>query len=308
MFPVRAGSSSHASPWTISPAVAPSKPGSASGASRPRPPGSASSPTRRRIAVSPALTATMRRDGPAPRSMATAWPSAPAIRSGASRRAGSADRSRRSARTEFAQPRFPARLVPRESGAALRIVAAGQADLVAVVDARGTGHRHLEQRRQPDALRVAAEQAAQPRRVVRTEQVELDGDDVGVVGRGQVGDLPGEGWAVERTDGDRELPVRRDQRGVEPVARREADDRLGQRVVHQRVEAVAAEPVRGHPPDLADEVGVGTDRPTAPAELLPERLVVDLAGNVQPPAVDPEAEPVLGDAEQVLADLAARRC
>src|SRR5258706_4533145 len=38
-------------------------------------------------------------------------------------------------------------------------------------------------------------------------------------------------------------------------------------------------------------------------ELLPEGLVVDLGRDLEPPAVDPEAEPVLGDAKQELADL-----
>ena len=51
------------------------------------------------------------------------------------------------------QPRLPARLVPGERATAVGVVAARQADLVAVVDARRAGQRHLEQHRQPDAGR-----------------------------------------------------------------------------------------------------------------------------------------------------------
>ena len=86
----------------------------------------------------------------------------------------------------------------------------------------------------------------------------------------------------------------------------EAKDRLTERVVHQRVETVAAQPLGGDPPDLPDEVGIGADRLAAPPELLPERLVVDLTGHVQPPAIDAEAEPVLRDRHQELADLGVR--
>ena len=90
---------------------------------------------------------------------------------------------------------------------------------------------------------------------------------------------------------------------VEVTLRREAEDRLGQRVVHQRVEPVARQPLGRLVPDLADDVRLGVHGPAAPPELVPERLVADLGRHVQAPAVDPEAEPVLGDLEEVLADL-----
>ena len=63
---------------------------------------------------------------------------------------------------------------------------------------------------------------------------------------------------------------------VEPAAAREAEDRHPERVVHQRVEPVAGQPLRRLAPDLADEVGVGADGPDAPPELRPERRVVDV--------------------------------
>ena len=63
-----------------------------------------------------------------------------------------------------------------------------------------------------------------------------------------------------------------------------------------RVEPVAGEPLGRLVPDLADDVGLRVDGAAAAAELLPERLVADLGRHVQAPAVDAEAQPVLGDA------------
>ena len=99
-----------------------------------------------------------------------------------------------------------------------------------------------------------------------------------------------------------------DDRHVEVGHPGEAQDRLTERVVHQRVEAVAAQPLGRDPPDLPDEIGIGTDGLAAPPELLPERLVIDLTGHVQPPAIDPEPEPVLRDGHQELADLGVDWC
>ena len=65
-----------------------------------------------------------------------------------------------------------------------------------------------------------------------------------------------------------------------------AKDRLGKRVVHDRVEAIAGEPLWGDPPDLTDHVGLGIDRPDARPECLPERGIGDLFRHVQAPAVD----------------------
>ena len=67
------------------------------------------------------------------------------------------------------------RLVPGERPPVGRVVAAGHADLVAVVDRRGAGIRHLEQRRQPQRRSIAAGQRDEPRHVVAVEQVEHDG-------------------------------------------------------------------------------------------------------------------------------------
>ena len=227
-----------------------------------------------RATPSPGLTATTNRDTPDPRSNATAGPSAATTRSGTSRSAGSAERSRSSARTDSCSP-APSASRPTGKPPTVRIVAALEADLVAVVDARRARQRRLEERRQPDARDVAAQHGPQPRRVVRAEQVELDRDDVRLVGGRELHDPSRERRPVERPDGEPVLVVA-PRRHVEVRAAGEPQDRLAERVVHQRVEAVAAEPVGRDPPDLADEVGVRAGSPGSAAELLPERLVVDL--------------------------------
>ena len=57
-----------------------------------------------------------------------------------------------------------------------------------------------------------------------------------------------------------------------------------------------------HLPDLADDVRLGVGRVDRPAELGPERAVVDLVGHVEPPAVGAEVDPVAADVPEELAD------
>ena len=89
--------------------------------------------------------------------MATAPPSAATTVVAPARSAGSDRRRCDELADEAAELAVPARLVPGERAAAVRIVAAGQPDLVAVVDARRAGQRQLEQRREADPVAVAAE-------------------------------------------------------------------------------------------------------------------------------------------------------
>ena len=138
---------------------------------------------------------------------------------------------------------------------------------------------------------------------MRAEEVELDGQDGRVIRRGELHELRAKAGTVERMDAHGVLPMARDDGHVQVAAAGEPEDGLAQRVVHQCVEPVAAQPVGRHAPDLADEVGVRADGPAAGPELLPEGLVVDLARHVEPPAVDPEPEPVLGHPEQILTNL-----
>src|SRR5205085_2961009 len=99
----------------------------------------------------------------------------------------------------IAETRLPPRSVPREATAIGWVDPALHADLVAVVDARGTRQRRLEQRREPDAGGVA-EDGPHPRRVMRAEQVELDRDDVWVVSARKPFDAPLEFRGVVRID------------------------------------------------------------------------------------------------------------
>ena len=88
---------------------------------------------------------------------------------------------------------------------------------------------------------------------------------------------------------------------IQGVRPEEGQARAREVVVHDRVELVALQPAVRVPPDFPDDVGVRVDGLHTAAELLPETVVVDLVGHVQPPAVDAEPDPVLGDLPQELA-------
>jgi hypothetical protein len=177
-------------------------------------------------------------------------------------------------------------------------VPAVQADLVAVVDAGRAGQREEQQQRQRHGVGVAAHHPREAGRVVRSQEVELRVDDR----PGVAGDLRlqrrREGLCLQ----PRELLVTaaRDLVGVD-VARHEAQDGAGERVVHHGIELIALQPPAGVVPDLPHDVGLRVHGPAAAPELAPEGVVVDLAGNVETPAVDAEAEPMLGHPHEVVA-------
>ena len=54
-------------------------------------------------------------------------------------------------------------------------------------------------------------------------------------------------------------------------------------------------------PDLADDISFRVDRLHPAAKLLPKRIVIDLAGHIQAPAVDPELDSMLGHIPSELA-------
>ena len=62
------------------------------------------------------------------------------------------------------------------------LVTAGHPDLVAVVDAWRAGQRQLREHREPNGRDVVAADRADAGGVVAAQQVQLDRDDVGVVG------------------------------------------------------------------------------------------------------------------------------
>ena len=203
---------------------------------------------------------------------------------------------------ERSQPLVAGTGIARKGSPTGWVVAAGQPDLVAVVDARRAGQCQLEERREADGGPIAAEDRVDPRRIVTADEVELDGGHRRVVEAHEVLETGGEARSIEIVDRPSVRVVGVDDPPVEPPTCGEAEDRRPERVVHQRVEAVAAEPVGRLVPDLSDEVGVGTDGPATTAELAPESRVVDLGRDVEPPAVRAEPEPVLGGREEVLAD------
>jgi hypothetical protein len=54
-------------------------------------------------------------------------------------------------------------------------------------------------------------------------------------------------------------------------------------------------------PDLTDDIRFLVGLPDPIPKLLPERIIVDFAGHIEPPAVDAEIDPVFGDVEDELA-------
>ena len=99
---------------------------------------------------------------------------------------------------------------------------------------------------------------------------------------------------VQRADPVAQRRLRPDDRLVKVPPGREADDCLEERVVHQRIEMLAGQPLGLRVPDLPDEVCVAGRRAHPRPELPPE-VLADLLGDVEAPPVDPEADPVLGD-------------
>src|SRR5512135_3558943 len=82
----------------------------------------------------------------------------------------------------------------------------------------------------------------------------------------------------------------------------EAQAGRGDEVVHAGIELISLEPAAGFVPDLPNDVCIGINGLDAPPEFLPERVVVDLPGDVETPAVDAEFGPILRNAEQELAN------
>ena len=93
------------------------------------------------------------------------------------------------------------------------------------------------------------------------EQVELDGDDLRVVGAQLVLDAVEEAPAVVVPDPGPDVAVGVDGGLVAVTAGGEREDRERERVVHVGVELVALEPAVVLVPDLGDDVGVGVRPP-----------------------------------------------
>ncbi len=196
----------------------------------------------------------------------------------------------------------PAGLFPGEGAAVVRVVAARHADLVAVVDAGSTREGEHQQRRQHHRLPVAAGERRQARGVVGGEQVQVGAVGVLRVHVQQALDVVAVGRCVHRRV--HRIAHGLGQPGPDQLPGGEADVETGQDVVHRAVETVArGDPVGRVVPQLAHQVEVRVDLAGALPELLPEAGRDDLAGHVEPPAVDALARPVFPHLHQVLADV-----
>ena len=122
--------------------------------------------------------------------------------------------------------------------------------------------REEQQRRQVHRVGVPLDDRGHPRRVVRTEQVELRFGDRSWVAFELGRQHLGEGLGGQRLE---LLVAALGDLGPVDLARGEAEDRLGDRVVHHGVELVALQPAAGVPPDLADEVRARVHRAPAAA-------------------------------------------
>ena len=190
-------------------------------------------------------------------------------------------------------------IVPGHGAAAVGVGTAGQPDLVAVVQAGGTHIGELEGQGQPVRRVVAAHHADEAGSVVAVEQVHLGLHDLGGVQLRHLQHPPGKGRSIQRLD----MPgaaglVHAVVQGTRPEVGQAGP---GEGIVHHRVELVSGQPAPRVAPDLAHDVGVGIDGLHAPPELLPEGVVVDLVGHVQPPAIDTKLHPAFGHPPQELA-------
>ena len=188
-------------------------------------------------------------------------------------------------------------LLPGKGATAIRIIGPGHADLITVVDTGRAGHGHLEEGAQAQRAIVAVHSPERARGVVAVHEVQLGRhhlpfverqhalDRAGELGRGQFGECKSARLIV----------------GSQGLTAKETEGRTVEDVVHDGVKAIALKPVLGLMPDLADDVGVGIGFLDHEPEILPEGHVIDLLGDVQPPAVGAELDPVFGHVEQIVA-------
>ena len=108
-------------------------------------------------AASPALTATTMVAASSSRRQAHHGPSAPPVRTIRGAASGLAWRTAIAPSRRVQQLAVPRRLVPAHRRPAERVHLAGHADLVAVVDRRRAGQRHLDERRERHGCRVPAD-------------------------------------------------------------------------------------------------------------------------------------------------------
>ena len=186
--------------------------------------------------------------------------------------------------------------MPGEGRPAAGVVGAGHADLVAVVDARRAGHGHLEEYRQAQSAGIAVDHPGEAGGIVAVNQVQLRQGDLPIVSPVQRFQVFGKG------DGVAHAQVVAAGFLVTAVIGFFAEELHRQRhenVIHDGVELVALQPAAAIAPNLADNVGLGVGLAHPAAEFLPEGVIVNLVGHIQPPAVNAEIHPVTGHIQQV---------
>lgn len=172
-------------------------------------------------------------------------------------------------------------LIPGHAAAAVRVMAAFQGQFGAVVQAGAARQRQQGGQLLPELV-LAAHPAAQPDGVVRVQQRELCGVDLGRVDGQTAAHIPAEGGS-----------------GLAFVLKKAAQGAL-QRVVHDGVILVPLQPGRGVVPDLPQQVKVRLQR-FEPGAQPPQEGVADLVAHVEAQAVDAVApHPVFAQADQVL--------
>ena len=90
--------------------------------------------------------------------------------------------------------------IPRVGTPAVRILAAFDAHLVAVVDARRSGQSHLDQRCQAEGIGIATRERDEPWRVMAVEQVQLHRRHLRRVSGYDARELPPELRTIDRAD------------------------------------------------------------------------------------------------------------
>ena len=168
--------------------------------------------------------------------------------------------------SEKAQQRQVAAL-PRHGGAVFFLLHTLNAKLVSVENGGHSHKAHHKQDGKAIACGIPAAQRQETADVVAVQQIQLRREHLQPVAHEHIRNTPGEFCCVDALFGEKSAAV------------------LPEIVVHGGVEHVPLKPVTGAFPDLADQQRFRILAFDRTAERPPE-AIVDLAGHVQPPAVD----------------------